>query len=189
MTFRRAIALTILLSGCGFFSRSKSRFYSLDTIPGTARASVTGAPIAINTVELPPGLDRREVVVRKENHELDIRGTDQWQASMEPMLLHTLAFDLASRLPEGMMILPGQLVGGPPANGIDVIVEELAAGPQNAITFNVRWVQAGVTHREEINVPIASLESAEIAAGTSTAIATLADRIVASLRSAAVPGG
>lgn len=179
MTMRRAIALTILLSGCGFFSRSKSRFYSLDTIPGTTRAT-RGTAVAIDAVELPPGADRRDVVVRKNDHELDVRSTDQWRASLEPMLTHTLAFDLASRLPEGMVILPGQIKPAA-ARSISVVVEEFGAGPENAVTLNARWVIDNITHREQISVPIASLDSAAIAEGMSRAIAALADRMAAGI--------
>jgi uncharacterized lipoprotein YmbA len=185
---RRAItlALVLLATGCGFFSRSKSNFYSLDTIPGTARANVTGLPVAIDTVELPPGFDRSDVVVRKAGNQLDIRSTDQWSASMEPMFLHALAFDLASRLPEGMVILPGQVRPAGAMRGIDVVVEDFAAGPENAVILDSRWIvresgRAPVTHHEQIRLELASLDSAAVASGYSGALAELADRIVAGL--------
>ena len=179
MTMRRAtLALTILLAGCGFFSRSKSRFFSLDTIPGAATAARVATPVAIDAVELPPGADRRDVVVRKADHQLDVRSTDQWRASLEPMLTHTLAFDLASRLPEGMVILPGQIKPAA-VRSISLVVEDLSAGPENAITLNARWVLDNVTHREQIRIDIPSLESAAIADGMSKAVAALADRMAA----------
>ena len=99
----------VLLGGCGFFSRAKSQYFSLDTIETTAaRATIGGVPIGIDGIQLPPGLDRRELVTRGENHQFDIRGTHQWAAPLEEMVIHTLAFDLANRLPEGMVVLPGQ---------------------------------------------------------------------------------
>jgi uncharacterized lipoprotein YmbA len=180
MTMRRAtLALTILLAGCGFFSRSKSRFFSLDTIPGAA-ASVRGVPVAIDAVELPPGADRRDIVVRKADHQLDVRSTDQWRASLEPMLTHTLAFDLASRLPDGMVILPGQIKPAA-ARSISLVVEDIGAGPENAVTLNARWVIDNVTHREQIRIDIPSLDSAAIADGMSRASAALADRMAAGI--------
>ena len=111
MTIRRTmpLLLSFVLAGCSFFSKSQSNFYSLDRIaPGAAVANVHGLPIGIDGVELPPGLDRREIVVRKANHQLDVRSNEQWSASLQPLVLHTLAFDLAARLPEGMVILPGE---------------------------------------------------------------------------------
>ena len=89
---------------------------------------VSGTPITIETIELPPGFDRKDVVVRKANNQLDVRGTQQWSANLGPLVLHTLAFDLADRLPAGMVVLPG--AAKPAAmRSIDVTFEELAAGP------------------------------------------------------------
>ena len=102
MTIRRtgAVLLTALLAGCGLFSRPKNTFYSLQTIPATAPtatappAVVTGAPVGIDSVELPPGLDRRDLFVRGAEHKVDVRGTNQWTAPLHEMVVHTLAFDL-----------------------------------------------------------------------------------------------
>jgi uncharacterized lipoprotein YmbA len=177
----------LFLAGCGFLSRSKSRFYSLERIaPVSARAASSGLPVGIDSLELPPGLDRRDILVRKASGELEVRGTEQWSASLEPLVLHTLAFDLAGRLPEGMVILPGEAKPLGKVRGIDVIVEDLSAGPGSVVTLDVRWVlrEKGApdrTSREEIRIDVPSLESKEIAAGFSRAIATLADRIVAAI--------
>ena len=167
----------VLLCGCSFFSKTKSQIYSLERIPGAAVAAA-GAPVGIDSIELPPGFDRKEIVVRKANDQLDVRGTQQWGATLSEEVLHTLAFDLAARLPAGMVIMPGT---AKPATtrSIDVAFEELAAGPDARVVVDARW---GGTHHERIEVPIQSLDSANVASGTSQAIATLADRIAAGLR-------
>jgi uncharacterized lipoprotein YmbA len=133
--------------------------------------------VGIDTIDLPPGFDRKEIVVRKANNQLDVRGTQQWGAVLSDEVLHTLAFDLASRLPAGMVILPG---AAKPATmrAIDVAFEELAAGPDTKVVLDARW---GGGHHERIEVPIASLDSANVASGTSQALAQLADRIAAGL--------
>ena len=176
----RALILILLLTGCGgLLSRKQTnRYFSLDRIPGAAVAT-RGTPIAIDVVELPPGFDRREIVVRKADQQLEVREREQWSASLEPLILHTLAFDLASRLPEGMVILPGQPIPAGAKRGIDVIVETLAAGPENSVTLDARWTMDGVSHHEQITIDIPSLDGANIAAGVSRAVATLADRIAA----------
>jgi uncharacterized lipoprotein YmbA len=189
MTVRRALALLLLIpiAGCGFMRRTQSRFYSLDTVPrGAEAAAVAGVPVAIDVVELPPGFDRREIVVRQADLRLEVRESDQWTASLEPLVLHTLAFDLADRLPVGMVILPGQVPPDTGRRAIDLVFEDLGAGPGNAINVDVRWVvrQAGApdrTHHERFEVPLQSLDSGNIATGMSQALATLADRIVAGL--------
>ncbi len=182
----RAIACLLLLTGCGFFSRTKSRFYSFERIPA-ARVEMRGTPIAIEVVELPPGFDRREIVVRQPDLRLEVRERDQWSASLEPMVLHTLAFDLAARLPEGMVILPGQVKQAGPTRSIDLVVEDLSAGPESKVTLDARWILREAaresTHHERIEIPIPSLESTNIATGMSQAIATLSDRIIQTLGS------
>jgi uncharacterized lipoprotein YmbA len=173
---KRLLPLLLLLAGCSFFSKTKSTIYSLDRISGTV-VNVSGTPIAIDSVEMPPGFDRKEVVVRKSGNQLDVRQTQQWSATLGQLVMHTLAFDVADRLRAGMVILPG---AGKPATVrlIDVAFEEFAAGPDAKIVLDARW---SGTHHEHIEVPIASLDGANVATGMSQALATLADRIVAAL--------
>jgi uncharacterized lipoprotein YmbA len=175
---RRAVVVLLLLSGCSFFSRTKNNIYSLDRIPGTAVA-MRGTPLGIESLELPPGVDRREIVVRKADQKLDVRANELWSADLKPLVLHTLAFDLASRLPEGMVILPGETK--PAAmRPIDVVFEQLAAGPDPKFVLDARWTLDNVTHHESIAVDIPSLDSKNVATGMSQALAQLADRIAAS---------
>ncbi|MCU1229483.1 MAG: hypothetical protein JWO97_2367 [Acidobacteria bacterium] len=188
MRFRRTMIMLLLLCapGCSFFSRSQSRFYSLDRIAPASVTAARGLPVAIEGVELPPGLDRREVVLRQADHQLQIRSAEQWSASLQPLVLHTLAFDLAARLPEGMVILPGAAKPLAPTRSIDVVLEELAAGPGNTVVLDGRWVlrennRADVTHHERITIEVTSLDSANIATGMSQAVAALADRMAAEL--------
>ena len=182
---RYVVVLMILLTGCGFLSRGpKSEFYSLDTLPAEgARAAVAGTPIGVDGVELPPGLDRKDVALRGADHRLEVRGTHQWASPLEEMVIHTLAFDLANRLPEGMMILPGQAKPTGTMRSLYVTFEDLAAGPDGIFILDARWRLTApgtpeVTRHERITVNAQSLESAAIAEAMSRAIATLADRIV-----------
>lgn len=183
---RRTLPLLLMVvAGCGFFSRTKNSFYSLERIPGTV-VSPRGLAVGIDALELPPGFDRRDIVVRKADHQLDVRNTQQWSAALEPAVLHTLAFDLAARLPEGMVILPGQAKPLGAVRAIDVVVEEFAAGPENAVVLDARWIlrevgKPDIAHHERISIDIASLESANVADGFSRALAALADRMAAGL--------
>jgi len=167
--------LSVVIVGCSFFSKTKNTIYTLDRVPGTVVAA-RGTPIAINSVELPPGLDRKEIAVRKANNLLDVRSNELWSSTFSDQVLHTLAFDLADRLPPGMMILPGDTK---PANvhGLDIVFEELAAGPDNKVTIDAR-IGARTEH---VEAPITSLDSASVATGMSQALAQLADRIVATM--------
>ena len=189
-----AVLLSLLFAGCSFFSRSKSRIYSLERVPPAAAAPaatasaavVRGLPIAIDGIELPPGFDRKEIVVRQADHRLDVRSNEQWSASFQPAVLHMLAFDLAARLPEGMVILPGQVKPGGAMRSIDVVFEEIAAGPETRVSIDARWTlhesgRPAVAHHEQLAVDIPSLDSANVATGTSQALAALADRMASQI--------
>lgn len=187
MTMRGALAAVaaLLVAGCGFFGGGKSTYYSLEPLPGT-RAAVTGSPIGINALELPAGLDRREVSVRQSDHRLDVRGNQLWAESLETMVLHALAFNLASRLPEGMVVLPGQAKPDGPMRSIDVIFGELAASSDQVFVLDARCVvheagRADRTIHERVELRMESDESSEVVETMNEALAALADRIVARL--------
>jgi len=190
MTIRKPvpILLAALLSGCGFFSHTPNAFYSLDRIaPKAPIAGLRGLPVGIDVV-LPPGVDRKEVVVRLAGHRMDVRGTELWTASLEPLLEHTLASDLASRLPDGMVILPGQSKPPGGMRSLDLTVEELAAGPERVVMLDAQWSlrdtvsgNSILAHHEHIAIDVESLESANVASGISRVLALLADRIAAEL--------
>lgn len=179
------VALAAAVAGCGLFRRPEIRHFALEPIPAAAvpPAAVAGPPLGVDAIELPPGFDRRGIVVRRDDNRLEVRGTDLWAASLESMVLHTLAFDLAHRLPEGTVILPGQAQPAGGLRSLDVVFEELAAGPERRVVLDARWTlrtpgAADLTGRERIEEPLPSLDSAQIAAGTSRALARLADRVL-----------
>ena len=183
MTFRRTAAVAVLLlTGCSFLSKSKPKLYSLEVVAPTGAVAAAGTPLAIGSLELPPDIDRREVVLRNDDQQLEVRSSELWAAPLRSLVLHAFVFDLAARLPEGMIILPGTAQTARPARSIDLIIEDYAAGPESRVVLKARWIMGGVTHREQIATEVASLDSASVAAGMSQALATLADRIVAGLQ-------
>ena len=183
---RAFLVAMLFLTSCGFLSKSAPpKLYALDRIAGAAAAAPRSTlPIGIDSVELPPGIDRREIVVRQPDLRLEVRGNEQWSAPFKSIVLHTLAFDLAARLPVGMVIVPGETK--PAAmRAIDVAFEELAANADRTVVLDARWVvrepgRPEVAHRDRIVVNVASLDAAQIAAGMSQALAQLADRMASS---------
>ena len=138
-------------------------------------------PVGIDALELPPGLDRRGIVLRGADHKVEVRGTNQWTSDLQEMVLHTLAFDLANRLPEGMVVLPGQ----PKPNAmrpISIAFDDLAAGPDKVFVLDARWTLGDVTHHERITMQLQSVDSPAIVTAMNQALATLADRIALGVR-------
>jgi uncharacterized lipoprotein YmbA len=193
MIVRRILVFTLLLGGCGFLKRPDNQFYSLDTIePEGNVPAVRTSPVGIDAIELPPGLDRRGIVIRGAGHRIEVRGTHQWTSSLEEMVMHTLAFDLANRLPEGMVILPGQAKPSGVVRSASVVFEDLAPGPDQIFVLDARWTlnapgTPAVVRHERITVPMPSMESPQIAAAMSQALATLSERIAVHLRGTVPP--
>ncbi len=179
------VLFALLLAGCGFFNRAKSRIFSLERTAPAAPVVVRGLPVGIDAFELPPGFDRKDIVVRNRDLTVEVRERDQWSGAFEPMVLHTLASNLADRLPNGMVVLPGQ--AKPLAmRSIDIVFEDLAATADRAIVVDARWTlrergTPDVAFHEQMRVDLESVESAAIAAGMSRALGQLADRIAAQL--------
>jgi uncharacterized lipoprotein YmbA len=176
------LAMVLAVSGCSIFKRPQNQFYALSTIPAAAPAAAAGGtPIGIEGIELPPTLARRGIVVRDENGKLEVRGTHQWASPLEDMVAHTLGFNLADRLPEGMIVLPGQPRPAGTVRPLAVIFEELAPGPDNVFVLDARWTIGTDVHQERITITQPSDESSDVVLAMSQALATLADRIAASL--------
>lgn len=188
-----AVALAaVLLAGCGFLRRPEIRHYAIEPVAPAAPpaaspvAALAALPLGVDAIELPPGLDRQGIVVRRADHRLEVRGNELWAASLETMVLHALAFDLAARLPEGTVVLPGQAQSTGGMRSLDVVFAELAAGPEREVVVDARWTlraagEPDLVGHERIVHPLGSLDSDEIAAGTSRALAALSDRIVLAL--------
>lgn len=184
MTIRRsgAIVLVLLLGvpfgGCGIFRRVPNQFYSLETIaPPAPAATMSGTPVGIEGIQLPPGLDRRGIVLRGADHRFEVRGQQQWASDLEEMVIHTLAFDLAGRLPVGMVILPGQAKPPGPMRSIFVNFEDLAANQERVFVLDARWTMGELARHERIEIPLQSTESPAIVAAMSQALAQLTDRM------------
>ena len=148
------VALTLSgsgLTGCGLMKRPEIRTFTLTPMPPASAVESAPAPgvvpIGLGVAELPPGLDRQDVVVRESEHRLDVRGTDLWSAPLGPLVLHTLAVDLAERLPRGGVVLPGQTVPAGGVRALDLAFAELAAGPEPQVVLDVRWSLAASGQR------------------------------------------
>ena len=184
MTIRSTAAamVILLISGCSFLKRPPNQYFSLDTVPPAGPpAAIRGTPIGIDGIELPPGFDRRGIVLRGPDHKFEVRGTHQWASPLEEMVIHTLAFDLASRLPEGMVILPGQAKPVGAMRSLFINFEDLAPGAEGPFILDARWMIGELNRHERIEVALSSMESPAVAAAMSEALAKLADRIVQQL--------
>lgn len=181
------MALVVVLVACA--TSPETRFYSLEVRPAEGPpAALEGAPVMIADVELPPTLERRQMVHRTGSRAVDIREFERWSGPFDLMIRRTLALDLASRLEHGAVVLPGQPVPADGARPIVIVIDAFTPGPGRAVVLEAHWflsdrednMQLG--RRESIRVEIASPVSASAAAAAmSDALARLAERMADAL--------
>ena len=99
------IAAALEAAGCR--SSPPKRFYVLDAVPpAQLRSSRPNAAVQIAAVNIPPSLDRQEMVREKAPGALEISDVNRWGASLGDMMQNVLTRDLIDRLPAGAVILP-----------------------------------------------------------------------------------
>ncbi len=120
MTFRSGCAMALVaavLASAGCASSPPTRYYTLEAVaPGTPaqvvqvarRAAGTAVPpLRVRAVQIPPALDRPELVREVAPGQIDIREFDHWAAPLGRMSRQALHENLAARLPPGTLALPG----------------------------------------------------------------------------------
>lgn len=170
----------VLLTGC---QTPDSRLYTLAVIPPVAPgagAGASGGALALGALELPPLVDRPQIVRRIDPNRVETLEFDRWAEPLADGLRATLAGDLAARLP-GRSVLP---VAGPaPGAGVAVLavtILALEAGADGRVRLDAQWTLAnGPRHRDTLELRAASGDPAALVAAMSAAVAALADRVAA----------
>lgn len=199
MTGLLGLACTVILAGCG--TSPPTRFIALNTeIPGPAHpvgGAGTEPAIALGAIHLPPDLDRLALVRRLGANRLDIDGTVQWGGPLDELIEHTLAFDLAARLPQGEFILPG--APKPRAGNLRFVLvtfQTFSAGPDNRVALLAHWELADARTKTtiaggdaKISVQADSSKGGDIAGAMSQALGEFADQIASEIHNSQIKGG
>jgi len=100
-------AVVIAAAACGCRSSPPKHFYVLDPVQPTQRVSIRPrAPVQIAAVNIPPSIDRQEMVRESTAGTLEISDVNRWGAALADMTQNVLTQDLIDRLPSGEVILP-----------------------------------------------------------------------------------
>lgn len=136
---RRAasLLLPIALAGCGH--SPPTRFFTIDPAP-PRRAVEAGQPrmIKLGRIDIPPSLDRPQLVTEVGGDRVKVDERDQWSAPLAELIRRALAEDLADRLPAGSIVSPTL----PQSSGARVLTVDfltLTAGPGGALSCHVLW--------------------------------------------------
>lgn len=106
---RTAIFALLLIAAVLGSCRSSppKQFYVLDAVPPERGSSVgPGRPVQVAAVNIPPSLDRQEMVREGAADSLQISDLNRWGAPLADMTQAVLTRDLMQRLPDGAVIPP-----------------------------------------------------------------------------------
>lgn len=178
---------SLALAGCS--SSPPTSFYTLEPVaPEAGALDAGGEPIAVGRVTLPPELERDELVRWEGNNSLSVASIERWAAPLATLVRRTLALDLAARLPDRMVFVPGQPGVDSAKRYVVVTFAAFGARPDGEVAIGARWCLTGdeaeepiIVRDEELALPIESSSGADIAAALSAGLGELADRIAAAL--------
>jgi hypothetical protein len=182
-----AAGLSALLAAC---ASAPTRFHTLDPVPpatpSAPRALMT--PVRVDSVLVPPELDRAQIVRRAGPGKLDLAEDDRWAGALDELARGALASDLALRLPPGATVRQDDPAPPRPLHRIDVVIERFEGTTTGPVTLIAHWTllgdgpdQALARHEERIEVPAGGDIDGTVTA-MSAALGILADRIVPALR-------
>ena len=118
------LLIAAVLGSCR--SSPPKQFYVLDAVPPERGSSVgPGRPVQVAAVNIPPSLDRQEMVREGANGSLQISDINRWGAPLADMTQNVLTRDLTARLPAGAVLPPR--TNAPPGT-LEITVDLLQFG-------------------------------------------------------------
>ncbi len=188
MRIRRPVLLllSLLLSACG---SAPTVDYTLTPAPAARPVAAVPLmpPIEVGEVSIPGVIDRDAVVVAAPGGQLDVSGTAIWGGPLQQMIRSTLSTNLASRLPSGSVLSPGDPA---PPGGLRILLLNVLrfwGDTGGHVTLAADWVLTrngkalSDPHHEVITVAAGSGKVSTIVPAMSRALGMLADRIAAAL--------
>ncbi len=119
------------------------RYYTLAVQSPRHREAAPGAPVSVAEVILPPGLDRLSLTrFRSRTHVLVSAGA-RWVSSPRKLCREVLAEDLAQRLSETVVLLPGEPVSGD-LRALRIVIDRFVATKTHQILLRAHWSVSGL---------------------------------------------
>ncbi len=166
-----------------------TRIYTLDAAPGTRLSSYQAPPLRVESLSVPAGWDRIEILQPSLSGELQISDFDHWSAALSQVARQALSADLDERLPQGSVIYPRlPKSGGTLSVNVDIL-EFSAVGSRASI--QVSWVITPAAASAAAGLPtpkrneallqsaLSSTAPADVARAWSVLLGQLADHIAA----------
>ena len=176
----------LMLGAC---HSSPTKIYAIGAAPPAVRTDdYAGPPLRVDSLSVPAGWDRIELLTVSGTGTLEIRDFDHWSAPLSQLARQALSDDLDQRLPAGRVIYP-RLPKSGDALGIDVdILEFSVAGAQATMRSSWLLIPAGGMANAKRSVAslrtqLPSPEPSDVAHAWGELLGQLADRIAADVAS------
>jgi uncharacterized protein len=161
-----------------------TRFFTFESIPPASKPHANSKyVIQIDAVQIPAELDRNAIVKETGPDTLSISQQDHWAAPLGELARDALTQDLASRLPNGTVILP-QAPTPSSAAQLEVTIAKFTENSDRRVVLEASWTllkgqPAHPVLTRDVHLECEATDSgAEAqAAGMSKLIAQLADNI------------
>ncbi len=183
--FRLGLApasMILLLCGCGTFPLPKTYVLGQQTPATPGVTDETGLPhLELKTVTVPDYLDTTDIVRRTATNQVVISTKGRWGERLSIGITHTLAVDLATRLPNVVIESRGAYE---PARRLLVDVERFEISESGLCTLTARWRITRADNKVAANsqqgafvVTATSTTDAAVSLAMTSAIDQLAARI------------
>ena len=194
MTPRPPLAWLALLSASGAMlagcASAPTRFFTLDSLApaGAPAASYAGPAVKVMAVNIPPALDREELVSETGPGEVRVHDFEHWEAPLGLTARQILIQDLAGRLPAGAVLGPAS-PGGQGVASLSLDIVSFRAGPDGA-QMQASWTASlpGAAGPSVYRAPLVTLQGpgtpadgAGIAQAFSALLAQVSDQVAAGL--------
>jgi uncharacterized protein len=93
----------------------------------------------LGPVQLPPYVDRLEIVTRAGPGRLEVASVDRWAAPLGALFTHALAEDLRAAVPAREVLAWPWAVGAAPAWSVSVDVARFEGEPDGTAVLEARW--------------------------------------------------
>lgn len=188
MTHKSIVVFTmagmVALALCACHS-APTRIHTLEAARPASRVdSYQAPPLRVDSVHVPLGWDRLEILSPTTAGELKIDDFDHWSAPLAQLVRQVLSADLDARLPSGTVVFP-HLPKPAGALGINVDILEFTVDSSQG-TMSASWsitpAAGSPSARRDmtmLHAPLATSDPAAVAHAWSVLLGQLADRIAA----------
>lgn len=184
------VGTLVALAASGCASSKDARFYVL-----TARAAVASKPaaefdggIAVGPIEMPPYLNRPQIVTRGDGPQLSLAGFDRWAEPLEHSFSRVVTDNLSALLGTERVVADPWRGKTPPAYRVTMRVVRFDGTLNGDVLLSARWAVVGQggrpvveLRRSSISVPCASPDYPAFAEAMSVAIVQLCEEIATAL--------